>query len=126
MLSSPEQGLQRLDDGARQGWVQHTEGGGGSRAGCQRAWRHPSIFRSVKCAGDAEGIVWDFGGLMNGGEGPARGSRILRKRKGAGARAEGAGTAPCPASQPGGRADGAPFGAGWEAGGSLLALLLSA
>ena len=74
----------------------------------------------------SEGILWDFGGLMNGGEGPAWGSRILRKQKGAGARAEEAGTAPCSPSQPGGRADGAPFGAGWEAGSSLLVLLLSA
>lgn len=65
-----------------------------------------------------------------GGEGPVWGSRILRKEQGAGARGGEDGSLhphpPPPRSQPGGRADGAPFGAGWEAGSSLLMFLFSA
>lgn len=83
------------------GWIQHTEGGRGSRV--------------LKCA---RGIssVWDFRLFMNGGGGEW-GSRILRKQGGRepNRRRGGRLPAPQPPSQPGGRADGAPFGAGWEA-----------
>lgn len=49
------------------------------------------------------------------GKGAEWRSRILRKQKGEGSRAEEGRRAPCSRSQLGGRTDGAPFGAGWEA-----------